>query len=155
MLLKLGGAMYRHRKVVLALWGLVLLGALPIAPRVFRTLNAGGFTSPDLEAFKATALLADRFGENAASLYLIYDDPTGLLSADDPAFNAAVAASLEDVRRLPQVERVVTGDDNPRQVAPDRRAQYAPIMLPAPARDVSPALPPPQPSLRPPPPPPP
>src|SRR3981081_4277689 len=122
MLLALGCAMYRRRRLVLALWGLVLLLALPIVPRVFRSLTAGGFTSPDLEAFRASQLLSDRFGSNPSSLFLVYhepsgsapprgflvyDDPSGTLAATDPRFVEQVDASLVSVPHLPYVESVV------------------------------------------------
>src|SRR5216683_3872571 len=99
MLFRLGCALYRYRRVVLCVWGLVLLVALPVAPRVFRALTAGGFSSPDLEAFRASQLLSDRFGSNPSNLVLVYEDPSGALSATDPAFFEAVDRSLTDVRR--------------------------------------------------------
>src|SRR6202171_321828 len=101
MLLAFGCAMYRRRRLVLGIWGLVLLLALPVVPRVFRSLTAGGFTSPDLEAFRASQLLSDRFGTNPSSLFLVYADPSGTLLATDPRFVDQVEASLVDVRQLP------------------------------------------------------
>src|SRR6267142_5471654 len=121
--------MYRHRFVVLVVWAVVLLAALPIAPRVFRALDPGGFTSPDLEAARAGQLLSNRFGASPASLFLVYQDPTGQLEATDPRFHAALEESLSDVRQLPTVERVTTGADNPRQIAPDRKVEYVTLSL--------------------------
>jgi putative drug exporter of the RND superfamily len=141
MLLAFGCAMYRHRRVVLACWGMVLLLALAIAPGVFRSLTAGGFTSPDLEAFRASQLLADRFGTDPAGLYLVFDDPTNGLRADDPRFGEQVQQALEDVRQLPFVERVTTAAENPRQLAPDGQAQYAVLTLSANAANVRDVLP--------------
>jgi RND superfamily putative drug exporter len=135
MLLAFGCALYRFRRLVLAAWGLVLLLTLPIAPGVFRSLNAGGFSSPDLEAFRATQLLSDRFGANPSNLFLVYEDPSGTLAADDPRFSEHVEASLVDVRQLASVERVTTAADNRRQIAPDRRAQYATLSLTSAAND--------------------
>src|SRR5207237_4965621 len=97
------------------LWAAVVLAALPIAPRVFRSLNAGGFNSPDLEAFRASELLSNRFGSNPSNLVLVYVDPTESLSANDPRFLQEVEASLEDIRHEPGVEHVVTAADNSRQ----------------------------------------
>lgn len=141
MLLRLGCALYRHRRTILVLWGLVLLVAVPLAPRVFRSLTAGGFSSPDLEAFRASQLLSDRFGSNPSSLVLVYQDPSGALPADDPAFTQQVEDSLVGVRQLNVVERVVTATTSPRQIAPDRRAQYATISLTAQAQDLRDVLP--------------
>src|SRR5437016_6366 len=141
MLFRLGCALYRYRRAVLIAWGLVLLVALPMAPRVFRALTAGGFSSPDLEAFRASQLLADRFGSNPSNLVLVYEDPSQQLQADDPAFSQQVDESLADVKGLSLVERVVTASSSPRQIAPDRRAQYATISLSASARDMRDVLP--------------
>ena len=141
MLFRLGCALYRYRRVVLCVWGLVLLVALPVAPRVFRALTAGGFSSPDLEAFRASQLLADRFGSNPSNLVLVYQDPRQSLQADDPQFTQQVEDSLIDVKQLSVVERVVTATTSPRQIAPDRRAQYATISLSAKAQDLRDVLP--------------
>jgi RND superfamily putative drug exporter len=141
MLLAFGCAMYRRRRLVLAVWGLVLLLALPIVPRVLRSLTAGGFTSPDLEAFRAGQVLSDRFGSNPSSLFLVYEDPSGALAATDPRFFEQVEESLVDVRQLPFVDRVVTAAASPRQIAPDGRAQYATLTLSARADDVSEVVP--------------
>jgi len=129
MLLELGCWLFRWRRAVLAGWALVLLVALPVAPRVFRALNAGGFTSPDLEAFRASQLLAVRFGANPSNLVLVYEDPSGELNADDPRFSQDIEDSLSAVRGLNGVARVVTAAENPRQLAPDGRAQYVTISL--------------------------
>jgi RND superfamily putative drug exporter len=128
-LFDLGGWLFRRRWLVLGLWAVVVVVALPVVPRVFRSLAAGGFNSPDLEAFRASGLLADRFGSNPSNLVLVYEDPSGTLSATQPEFTNQVDESLADVRKLVVVERVITATDNSRQVAPDGRAQYVSIRL--------------------------
>ncbi|HEV7662564.1 MAG TPA: MMPL family transporter, partial [Chloroflexota bacterium] len=134
MLLQFGQLMYRRRRLVLALWAAILLLALPIAPGVFHALSAGGFTSPDLEAFRAGQLLSQRFGSNPSSLFLVFEDPSGTLAADDPRFTQQVNDSLIGVKQLDLVEHVATAQDNVRQIAPDKRAQYATVSL-TPAAD--------------------
>ena len=129
MLLGLGCALYRWRFLVLALWAVALLAALPLAPRVFRSLAAGGFTSPDLEAARAGQLLIDRFGASPSSVFLVYRDPTSQRAAGDAAFQNQVEASLQTVRQLPTVERVVTGADNPRQISRDGQVEYVTLSL--------------------------
>jgi putative drug exporter of the RND superfamily len=127
--LALGSALYRNRHLVLIIWGIVLLAALPLAPRVFRSLKAGGFTSPDLEAARAGQLVGNRFGTSASSLFVVYQDPAGKLAVSDPQFQGEVERSLSQVRALPAVERVTTGLDNPRQLSPDGRAEYVTLSL--------------------------
>jgi RND superfamily putative drug exporter len=128
-LFALGRALYRWRILVIALWAIVLLTALPFAPRVFRSLSAGGFGSPDLEAARAGELLANRFGSSPASLVLVYSDPAGQLRASDPTFQGEVEASLQEIRQQPQVERIVTGAENPRQISPDGQVEYVTLSL--------------------------
>ncbi len=141
MLFHLGLALYRRRRLVLAGWAVLFCLALPIAPRVFRALDAGGFTSPDLEAARTSELLTDRFGANPASLFLVYRDPSGELRSDDPRFRAEVEKSLAQVRLLASVERVVTGADNPRNLAPDGQAEYVTLSLRGHAEDLADVLP--------------
>ncbi|MBV9169476.1 MAG: MMPL family transporter, partial [Chloroflexi bacterium] len=148
MLFALGCWLFRHRWIVLAVWAAALLVALPVAPHVFRALNPGGFDSPDLEAFRASQLLDQRFGSDPASLYLVYTDPPGVsLSPADLA--QQVESSLADVRQLPEVQQVVTPAENPRQIAPDGQAAYATVTLSADAGNVQTAVPRLQDALRP------
>jgi RND superfamily putative drug exporter len=128
--LAFGCWLFARRRQVLIAWALLVLAAVPFVPRVFRSLNPGGFDNPDLEAFRAGQLLNSRFRSDQANLVLVYDDPTAALDANDPRFFEAVDASLVDVRRLPGLGRIVTAADNPRQIAPDGKAQYVTIALP-------------------------
>ena len=139
--MKFGWWLVLHRRLVLIAWAVILLVALPFVPRVFRSLNAGGFNSPDLEAFRAAQLLADRFGSNQSNVVLVYTDPTGTLSATSDQFFQSVDVSLTDVRSLPNVGRITTARDNPRQVAPDGQAQYVTIALSDTGGDVNAVLP--------------
>jgi RND superfamily putative drug exporter len=147
--LSLGYWLYGHRRLVLVAWALVALVALPSVPRVFRSLNAGGFDSPDLEAFRAAQLLSSRFGSNQSNLVLVYDDPSGTLSANNPRFFQAVDDSLVDLRNLPGIGPVVTARTNVRQIAPDGQAQYVSIGLPETAGNVNAVVPSIEQSLRP------
>lgn len=127
--LRFGCWLYRWRWPVLGTWLLLLLAAVPIAPRVFQALSAGGFTSGDLESSRAGSLLAQRFRASSLMVYAVYDDPSGQLPATDARFAAQVDNSLAGVGALPAVDHVTTPAADPRQVAPDGRAAYATITL--------------------------
>ncbi len=148
-MLELGSWLYSHRRWVLLGWGLLLLVALPFVPRVFRSLNAGGFSSPDLEAFRASQLLASRFGSDQSNLVLVYTDPGQTLDARDPGFLEQVDQSLAGVRTIPGLGRISTAADNARQIAPDGRAQYVTIGLPSASGNVNDIVPRIQAALRP------
>jgi putative drug exporter of the RND superfamily len=145
----LGCALYRYRWLVLAAWGVLLAVALPVAPNVIRALEAGGFTSADLEAARAGELLSDRFGSFPESLYLVYRDPTGRTLAIDAQFLAWIDESLANVGSVPAVERVAPPSLSPRQIAPDHQAAYATLALRSDAPDVREVLPAIQQALRP------
>ncbi len=122
-----GQLMYRRRWLVIAGWLLALFVALPLLPRIARSLQPGGFSSGSIEAAQAAVTIQRALGENPASLLVIYSSPT--LSTSDPAYVAAVESSLADVRSLDLVARVSTHVENPRQAAPDGRTAYATIAL--------------------------
>ena len=143
--------MYRWRWVALAIWAAVLLAALPLAPRVFGVLAAGGFSSGELEAQRAGELMNRRFGANPATLFVVYDDPTGALLPSDPRFLDAVERSVADVAAVPSVAAVVTPRANPRQVSPDGRAAYVNIALTSLPEDYRGVLPAVEHALKPPP----
>jgi RND superfamily putative drug exporter len=124
---RFGRAVYRWRWATLAVWAVLLALALPLAPRVARVLQPGGFSSASLESQRAVAAIQDALGENPASLLVIYSSPS--LRTTDPAYAAAIEESLRDVRGLELVARVTTPIDNPRQAAPDGRTAYAAIAL--------------------------
>lgn len=126
---RFGCILYRRRWPVLIAWAVVILAALPLAPRVFSVLGAGGFSSPDLEAERAGDLLTERFQADPANLFVIYQDPRGDLLATDPGFQAQVEASLVSVRALTDVAAIITPAQSPRQIAPDARTAYATISL--------------------------
>jgi RND superfamily putative drug exporter len=149
MLLAFGCALYRYRWAVLGAWAVALLIALPVAPNVVRALEAGGFTSSDLEAARAGQLLVDRFQAAPSSLYLVYQDPSGQTPATDPRFAQWIDESLRDIGQVQAVERAVTPSISPRQIAPDAQAAYATLSLRSGSDDVREILPAIQQSLRP------
>lgn len=129
MLAALGCILYRRRWAVIIAWALLVLVAVPLAPHVFQVLDAGGFTNDRMQASQADDLLANHFHSDPSSLYVVYQDPSGALTADDPRFEAEIRDSLAAVAQLPSVAGVVTPDQNPRQIAPDHQAAYAVVAL--------------------------
>src|SRR6266568_3717319 len=69
-----GCLVYRYRLIVVAVWAIVVLVARPIATRVFQVLGADGFSSSELEAARADAVLTQRFGFDPGTLLVVYED---------------------------------------------------------------------------------
>ena len=123
----LGRRVHRHRWLVLAIWFVALMAALPAVPGASRALSPGGFSTAGLEAAEAGRAMQQALGENPSALLVIFRHPT--LASYDPAYLDAVDASLRELRALDLVSRVTTHRDNPRQAAPDGHTAYALIAL--------------------------
>jgi uncharacterized membrane protein YdfJ with MMPL/SSD domain len=97
---------YRFRRFLPILGLAILLGANLWAAADGGTLIQGGWVIPGSQEQQASALLANRFGEQATTMIIIYTDPQG--NATSTAFQDEIAASLTAVEKDPAVTRVVT-----------------------------------------------
>jgi RND superfamily putative drug exporter len=97
---------YRFRKLLPIIGLAVVIGLNLWANAGGGTLIQGGWVIPGSEEQRASALLADRFGEQATTMLVVYRAPDGNAAAD--AFQAKVTASLVDVATDPAVTRVLT-----------------------------------------------
>ena len=121
---------------MIAFWIVAVVAAITSTRGVAEGLGAAGFTSPEFESSRVDQLLIDRLGANpTASVYVVYQDPAGNISAADPEFARQIEDSMIDVRSLPEIGRVMTPVDNPDQIAPDGRSAYAMLALRAEAAD--------------------
>jgi RND superfamily putative drug exporter len=134
---RLGRFTYRRRWWILAAWALLVLVAIPFAPRAPGALRAGGFSLDDLESARARATLVQELGVPPSALVLVYES-TGPARAGDPAFEAAVRAATADVATAPYVRGVASHLLAPVQVSADRRVAYDVVLLDI-APDDSPA----------------
>ncbi|HEX7400152.1 MAG TPA: MMPL family transporter [Candidatus Limnocylindrales bacterium] len=134
---RLGRFTYRRRWWVLAAWALLVLVAIPFAPRAPGALRAGGFSLDDLESARARATLVQELGAPPSALVLVYE-ATGDALVGDPAFEAAVRAATSGVAAAPYVRQVASHLLAPVQVSEDRRVAYDVVLLDI-APDDSPA----------------
>jgi putative drug exporter of the RND superfamily len=123
----LGRTAYRWRWPILIVWGLALLLALPVLPRLGGALKVGGFSSPNTEAAQAREVLERELGFAPSTLLVIYQSDT--LKAHDPAFQAAVDRSLTGVRDLPGVADVILPSADPHLISDDGDTAYAIVGL--------------------------
>src|SRR3954465_8031388 len=91
-------------------WGVaagavVLLLALPFAPQAGGALQAGGFSSDQLESARARHALETELALPPSALAIVFHSDT--LKAGAPAFEVAAAAAIADVATAPHVVRVV------------------------------------------------
>jgi RND superfamily putative drug exporter len=124
---------------VIAAWVVLLLVAIPFAPRVPGQLSPGGFILDDLESARAKALLGSELGIPPSALVIVFSSPT--LEAGTPAFETAAAGAVRDVSTAPHVARVVSHVLSPSQVSGDRHTAYDIVFLDLSPDDSPDALP--------------
>jgi len=136
---RLGRFVVRRAWWVVGAWIVMLLLALPLAPRVPGQLSAGGFILDDLESARAKALLETELGAPPSALVIVLSSPT--LEAGTPLFELAAADAVRDIATAPHVAQVVSHVLAPRQVSADGHTVYDIVFLDLPP-DASPeALP--------------
>ncbi|MFN8515793.1 MAG: MMPL family transporter [Chloroflexia bacterium] len=148
--LRFGSLIYRRRKLVVALWALLVLVSLPLAPRAPGVMRVGGFSSEHAESSQAINTLQTNLGFKATTLSIIFSSDEW--TADDPRFAAATSEALGGLSSLPDVAEVIPYTTNPRQISADRRTAYALVSLTTPPEGSQRLLPTLQAALRPTPP---
>lgn len=124
-----GRLVFRGRWLMAAVAiGLVALAA-SWGVGVFDELSTGGFDDPGSESMQTADLIAAEFGNRDVDVVALYSSDS--VTVDDPAFADAVTATLDELRRLPEVAGVTSYYDtgNPRFVSEDQQASYAAISL--------------------------
>ena len=105
----LGRATYRWRRWLPLLGLAIVIGLNVWASAAGGRLSQGGWQIAGSEAAKGEALLADRFGEQASTVIVIFTDPDGDAASDE--FQATVADAIEPVADDPLVDEIVTYAD--------------------------------------------
>ena len=136
---RLGRFAVRRRWWIVAAWALLLLVALPLAPRAPQALSAGGFILDDLESARAKQVLQDELGAEPSAFVLAYTSDT--LRAGTPEWLAAVHAATKDVATVPHVTRVLSHAVAPRQVTADGHTAYDIVFLDLPPDSSPDAMP--------------
>lgn len=115
--------------MVLAVWAIVSLVALPFAPRVADALQPGGFSNSRTEGARGLQLLHQELGVSLSSVTIVFSHPEKRVT--DPDYAAEADRVLKSLASLPQAADVVgfTTTGNARFVSKDGRTTYAGIGL--------------------------
>ena len=124
---RLGRFVHRRRRWVIGAWAILLLLALPLAPRAASALRAGGFTLDRLESAQAQSLLQRELGLAPSALVLVYSSETE--PAGSPAFEAAASAAAAAVSTAPHVTGILGHAIGSDQVSADRTTAYDIVLL--------------------------
>jgi uncharacterized membrane protein YdfJ with MMPL/SSD domain len=125
----LGRALYRRRRLVLAIAVIFVVFAGVWGTGVFSKLISGNtFTPPDSQSQREANLAAQAFGRSDADVVVLYRSAT--MTVDDPAYRQAVTSALAALPAA-DITRVTTywSSGSPGLVSPDRHATYAAVQL--------------------------
>ena len=131
---RLGLFCARHRWAVIAVWVVLLLAAIPFAPRLPGELRSGGFSLNDLEASRARQLLESGLNVPPSAMVILIQSQTDA-RAGDPAFEAAAAQVLARVPTAEHVAGLLTHQLAPRQISADGKTVYEIVALDLPPDD--------------------
>ncbi|HEY8439125.1 MAG TPA: MMPL family transporter, partial [Candidatus Limnocylindrales bacterium] len=136
---RLGRLVVRRRWWVVGLWAMLLVVALPLAPRVVGVLRAGGFILDDLESARAKALLQSELQTPPSAVVVVLHSDAA--TAGSPAFEGPAALAIEHLPDAPGVVRILPHTLSPRQVSTDGHTAYDIVFLSLPPDDSPAALP--------------
>jgi RND superfamily putative drug exporter len=121
---RLGPLLVRHRRRVLAAWGLVLLVSVVVGGSVTDRLRTDAEGKKGTEAGQVLDRL-DALGAGSPDVVGLVDGvPVG-----DPATTALLTAAVDDLRAIPGVVAVDSGATNPLLVATDGRAALVAVVV--------------------------
>jgi len=136
---RLGRFAYRRRRWVIAAWAVLLLIAIPLAPRAASVLRAGGFTLDSLESAQARRLLEHELGLAPSALVLVYSSSSA--GAGSEAFETAASVAADAVATAPHVSAILSHRLAPDQVSADGTTAYDVVLLDLPPDESPDALP--------------
>ena len=136
---RLGRFVVRRARWVIGVWAVLIVVAVPLAPRAPGALSPGGFILDDLESARARATLERELGAPPSALVIVFTSAT--VEAGTPAFEGPVADAVRDIPTAPHVARVVSHVVQPHQVSADRHTAYDIVFLDLSSDDSPKALP--------------
>jgi putative drug exporter of the RND superfamily len=115
MLTAIGSFAVRRKYIVLLAWIVVLLVALPFAPRAQEYLKPGGFSNESFPSVQARKVLQERLELTTLSIDFVFSHPEW--SPFDPRFSEAVEKAVSGLTSHAEVAYVVTHVDDPQRAS--------------------------------------
>ncbi|WP_280408845.1 MMPL family transporter [Nocardia brasiliensis] len=124
-----GMAMARHRRIVLAVWVLLVIACGATYPALHARLGTPDYSVPGSDSVAASKLVAEHFAQFGTEQDLIvFHSDTATVEA--PEFRAAIERTLATVRQTDGVAGAVGPfDGNAAQIAADRHTAFAVVGL--------------------------
>jgi len=127
MFYRLGKIATHYRWLIVGIWMVAAVIALPFAPQASQVLHSGGFVSPDAESQRAIDVLTQKLHLSQTIVQVIFTSQR--YSVEDPQFLQQTQQALSGLRSWSEVQQIISFEDNPRQVSTDRHAAYVDVNL--------------------------
>ena len=115
MLNALGALVVRRKYIVVAVWAVIILAALPFAPRAQEFLKPGGFSNESFPSVKARKVLQERLELSTLSIDFVFSHPEW--QPFDARFSDAVLKAVGDLDKYGEISYVVTHLDDPQRAS--------------------------------------
>lgn len=115
MLTAIGTFAVRRKYIVLATWIIVILAALPFAPRAQEFLKPGGFSNESFPSVQARKVLQERLEVTMLTVDFVFTHPEW--SPFDPRFSGAVENAVEGLTDYDEIAYVATHLDDPQRAS--------------------------------------
>ncbi|MEE8045636.1 MAG: MMPL family transporter, partial [Dehalococcoidia bacterium] len=115
MLTAIGSFAVRRKYIVLTIWAIVILGALPFAPRAQEFLKPGGFSNESFPSVQARKVLQERLELTTLTIDFVFSHPEW--SPFDPRFSSAVENAVEGLTDYDEIAFVATHLDDPQRAS--------------------------------------
>jgi len=115
MLTAIGSFAVRRKYTVLAVWIIVILAALPFAPRAQEFLKPGGFSNESFPSVQARKVLQERLELTTLTVDFVFSHPDW--SPFDPRFTSAVESAVEGLTDHDEISHVTTHMDDPQRAS--------------------------------------
>jgi len=115
MLNALGALVVRRKYIVVAVWAVIILAALPFAPRAQEFLKPGGFSNESFPSVKARKVLQERLELSTLSIDFVFSHPEW--QPFDARFSDAVLKAVGDLDKYGEISYVVTHLDDPHRAS--------------------------------------
>lgn len=115
MLIAIGAFVVRHKYIVVAAWAVIILAALPFAPRAQEFLKPGGFSNESFPSVKARKVLQERLELSTLSVEFVFSHPEW--SPFDQRFSDAVEGAVSGLVEYEEVAYVITHLDDPQRAS--------------------------------------
>ncbi len=136
-LYRVGRWTFSHRKLVLALWVLLLIILISLSS-VFSRPASTAFSIPGTQSQQAIDLLNQKFpGAAGAAAQMVFAVPAGK-TLTEPTIESAVEASVAQAKKAPQV-KLVSDPYGKGTISANMRIAYATVIYAVPVSGITPA----------------